>query len=120
MTAPIDLLTDADITEALRLAAAATPGPWRVSCHSNVQGLPSRLGTCQQIADVDPLREGEIGNREADAALIVAARTLLPAGAADLADLRAAARVAVEAWDSGRLNVATSAAFDRLRGLVKS
>ena len=112
--------TAEQLAEVARLDREATPGPWRVSRYGNVQGLPSKLGTCQQIADVDPLREGEIGNREADAALIVAARTLLPAGAADLADLRAAARVAVEAWDSGRLNVATSAAFDRLRGLVKS
>ena len=89
MTAPIELATDADITEALRLAAAATPGPWRVSCHGNVQGLPSRLGTCQQIADVDPLREGEVANREADASLIVAARTLAPRLVSEVRYLRA-------------------------------
>ena len=90
MTAPIELATDADIAEALRLAAAATPPPWEQTYAYNNAGMPTadfKIPGHNGGATVEILA--------ADAEFIVAARALLPRLAAHLAALQAGARATV-------------------------
>jgi hypothetical protein len=75
--------TAEQLAEVARLEAKATPGPWE---HGG-----GRQIFCKPGGDYVPARTTE------DALFIVAARTLLPAVAADLADLRAAVRALIAA-----------------------
>ncbi len=75
--------TDAQLAEVARLDSEATPGPWT---HEG-----GRQIYCKPGGDYVPARTTK------DALFIVAARTLLPAMAADLADLRAAVRALIAA-----------------------
>ena len=97
MTAPIDLVTDADIAEALRLDREATRGPWRWWTSNSHRRLRAAGAVTRDVAFGTKQRDGvdDIVISEEDMALIECYRTLLPRLAAHLAALRAGARAVV-------------------------
>jgi hypothetical protein len=127
VTAPIDLATDADIAEALRLHAAATPGPWITGDHvGEPRALCAAATPDESLLGLD--RDGmaivlgsSLAQGKNDAAFIAAARLLLPKMAAHLAAFKAAGAGMTTPWNSaaeeGDETARLVAAFATLRAL---
>lgn len=122
--------TDKQLADVARLDAEATPGPWEDgdTWHGADGSIvrPSDEPGGVLIA-IGPSTDGEVGDDfgdgrwEANRDFTIAARTLLPATAADLADLRAAVRTMLAAFDYEGAAADIGDAwplFEALRGLV--
>ncbi len=108
-----------NLAEIMALADAATPGPWLQAHHiGEPRALVSERDKSLSLLALD--RDGmAIVDSEADARFIVAAREIVPAMAAELAAMRAAALELYNA-DIAIDEVAVRKAMDRLRILLPS
>lgn len=125
-------MTDEELGRLEALAAAATPGPWRVDHHvspdleglyvgTDVPGENETIAYYQSVADsfAEDLSPDAVRRLHADLAFIAAARTAVPALVATVRKLRALVRAGGRSASYGELADALGVSFPASAALVE-